>query len=575
MQAATTILCQRCNAEISIDVKPHPPITIQRFRSLDTPSDVEVAQIRPVIKDCQRDLDRYSEEIQKLSETLATLKRQRDELQTYRDRQSSFISPVRKLPVEILANIFSLCCDSGLVIDKEISAPALTLSHTCSFWRRVTLSRPELWSTLSVDLHKFRSGAEARLHELLALFLDRSETGSGICLEVSAYDDNEYYAHALDPEGWSAFVILLRGRNRWKEVSFELSWDLYTAVSYVGISVFLEGSDLGNLEHLSVGWLEDQRIPPNKPPFFFNILTHAPSLQSLCIQGLYDHRNFEGLPVNSAKKLSITESIVRFSDLFWLLERCAGNCEEIDFSTWGILDTEQFNDLPEITLPNLQSLDYRFGECETGSKVLSALTLPSLTTLTLGETGVKNTPAPRQAMFRNFKAMIERSSCRLKNLTLEGRLFESDKEWIAILNLIPTVEKLMLDVRWHYGSILTEDFFDALCFNSMPGQRIILPCLGAFSLSFQEEPIWLGGDPRKSDSLPNPRAMISMIESRAVAECSVGNVQRLQCFAVNSDVWTRTAHEWMQNFDSDTGPRLRELEKAGLRLSLNMALQRE
>ncbi|KAK7439814.1 hypothetical protein VKT23_017389 [Stygiomarasmius scandens] len=256
-----------------MNAKPYLPITIDRFRSMDMPSETEIAQMRPLVDECQLELDNYSEEIEKLSEILTTLKRKRDELQAYRDRQTSFFSPVRKLPVEILTEIFSLCCDTGLVINDKVSASALSLSQTCSFWHRVMLSRPGLWSTSFINLCKVGPDTGPCLHDLLKIYLFRSANGPGLSFEVTARTEYQYrYVDEPDSEGWSIFETLLRARESWKRASFDLNWELYSS----DMSNYVDGSVLwpqtapqDKLEHLSIKWLEGQEPPFNEPTLFW------------------------------------------------------------------------------------------------------------------------------------------------------------------------------------------------------------------------------------------------------------------------------------------------------------------
>ncbi|KAK7439807.1 hypothetical protein VKT23_017383 [Stygiomarasmius scandens] len=555
---------------------------------MDIPSNTDITRIIPVLDECQTDLDHYSEEIEKLSETLATLKRKKDELQAYRDHQASFVSPVRRLPAEVLMEIFTLCCSTGLTIKgfkDKVSAPTLFLSQTCSFWHRVTLSTPALWSNLSINLCEFKPNNGTRLHNLLKLYLNRSIEGPGLSFEVSAYEEYQH-TERLDTEGWAAFGTLLRARDIWTRASFNLPWILYSDVfeRLDGFHLWKRGAHLPNLKHLSIKWPKEYidsefgseelffATPPSPP--FFEVLMHASALQSFYLDELRNHSGFECLPLHHAKELSVSE-IGQFSDLLWLLTRCAKNCVKIKFST-PALDIEEPEDfsagsLPEIVFPDLHFLKYSFEHSDFHvPKILSTLTLPSLTTLELGlnrHVLHQQPPDWRQAMFRDLMNMLDRSGCSLKNLSIVGRLFETDREWIKIFSATPSVENLTIDVgQWH-KAVLTGELFEALSFNCVPDQYIVLPNLKMLRLSFEEDFFQnLGLSGTKPSRLPNEMDIFSMIKSRRTADGM--QIRRLQCFTLDCKVTTVAAHRWVQNFDSDVEPGLGALKKGGLRLSL-------
>ncbi|KAJ6523481.1 hypothetical protein DFH09DRAFT_1047178, partial [Mycena vulgaris] len=65
------------------------------------------------------------------------------------------ISPIRRFPPELLAEIFDYCREASLICGScttlnPMEAP-IVLSHVCSFWRAVSLSTPKLWDTVHID----------------------------------------------------------------------------------------------------------------------------------------------------------------------------------------------------------------------------------------------------------------------------------------------------------------------------------------------------------------------------------------------------------------------------------------
>lgn len=89
----------------------------------------------------------------------------------------SYLAPIRRLPVEVLTNIFELCCIDGICFVEcsrfrtVTHCPQLVLSAVSHFWREVVTSRPGLWST--IDL---RPGFHSHGHvQLLSSVIEQSD----------------------------------------------------------------------------------------------------------------------------------------------------------------------------------------------------------------------------------------------------------------------------------------------------------------------------------------------------------------------------------------------------------------
>jgi hypothetical protein len=80
-------------------------------------------------------------------------------------------APVRRLPVEILQHIFSICCHrcmpSWRFWRESDQGSELSLSRVCKRWRDVTLGMPSLWSSICISYSFLAS-------HLTGLYLDRS-----------------------------------------------------------------------------------------------------------------------------------------------------------------------------------------------------------------------------------------------------------------------------------------------------------------------------------------------------------------------------------------------------------------
>ncbi|KIK62060.1 hypothetical protein GYMLUDRAFT_224310, partial [Collybiopsis luxurians FD-317 M1] len=120
----------------------------------------------PFFQDAIPRLAEYDHHIALLEEAFQKLKGARDGFKHSVDMRRSMLAPVRRLPADVLVEIFSLYIqDCGLLrrIDGRIYSlallgkhlifsPSFTLSHVCSFWRRVAFSKSTFWSSFALDL---------------------------------------------------------------------------------------------------------------------------------------------------------------------------------------------------------------------------------------------------------------------------------------------------------------------------------------------------------------------------------------------------------------------------------------
>ncbi|KAF8128472.1 hypothetical protein K438DRAFT_1440395, partial [Mycena galopus ATCC 62051] len=62
------------------------------------------------------------------------------------DALKAMVSPLRRLPVETIAEIFLHCRDRSL--RHHDSGAPLVLTHVSSRWRQIALKTPSLWDTV-------------------------------------------------------------------------------------------------------------------------------------------------------------------------------------------------------------------------------------------------------------------------------------------------------------------------------------------------------------------------------------------------------------------------------------------
>ncbi|KAJ7823957.1 hypothetical protein B0H14DRAFT_3729492 [Mycena olivaceomarginata] len=109
------------------------------------PSDEEIDFIRI-------ELVSHTQELVRIDERIRELSAQRDKIQAYIDSHMALISHPRRLPVEILREIFIACLPANRNAVMSAREAPLLLGRICSAWRTIALSTPRLWASLHAPL---------------------------------------------------------------------------------------------------------------------------------------------------------------------------------------------------------------------------------------------------------------------------------------------------------------------------------------------------------------------------------------------------------------------------------------
>ncbi|KAJ7670612.1 hypothetical protein DFH06DRAFT_1369593 [Mycena polygramma] len=139
------------------------PDLIHLLTSNDTPCDSEVPFIRNIISDAEAQIlipldariDTVKDQIRDLRATLAHLVHRRKEAAQHVRQHQSIISPVRKMPPELIWEIFASTVINNSELDNSggnVPAPVTPwyLGQISRSWRHCALSCVNLWSAITV-----------------------------------------------------------------------------------------------------------------------------------------------------------------------------------------------------------------------------------------------------------------------------------------------------------------------------------------------------------------------------------------------------------------------------------------
>ncbi|KAJ7094732.1 hypothetical protein B0H15DRAFT_830689 [Mycena belliarum] len=117
------------------------------------------------------------------------------------------LAPCKKLPAELLAEVFLFCIAHPTVLPPTSHEPLLVLTQVCSGWRELALQTPQLWASISVSLTSEDTDVP-RLAEITKQWISRAGTTCPLSITVECSGP---YANIVceDPELVSAFGALI------------------------------------------------------------------------------------------------------------------------------------------------------------------------------------------------------------------------------------------------------------------------------------------------------------------------------------------------------------------------------
>jgi hypothetical protein len=147
-----SVLCAKCGHTIANDIElpttPVPDLLGGHYIA----SESQVQMICDTISVAQAGISRLDDEITRLNAVLDGLTRKRDALQTYTNLHTALVAPIRRLPPEVLSEIFLYYNDENNVPYIRLNKAPLLLGGMCSRWRTIALSTPRLWNSFALTI---------------------------------------------------------------------------------------------------------------------------------------------------------------------------------------------------------------------------------------------------------------------------------------------------------------------------------------------------------------------------------------------------------------------------------------
>ncbi|KAJ7194533.1 hypothetical protein GGX14DRAFT_546033, partial [Mycena pura] len=197
--------------ESLLEPLPLPSLYVNRLlRSNDAPLDSEAFIIRSIVSDGEDRMRALDAHILHPQATLAQLSQRRDETVEHLRVHRTILSPVRRVPMELVCTIFEMASAQNRV---KFGTPPWQLGFICRSWRQCALSYPLLWSSVTV----YPCSSESKIQQLLAQLqtqLSRA-TNASLDIHLSRVTRNAPDSRLLG--------LILPHSNRWRNVSFHVS----------------------------------------------------------------------------------------------------------------------------------------------------------------------------------------------------------------------------------------------------------------------------------------------------------------------------------------------------------------
>lgn len=197
-----------------------------RLNTNYAPTDSEIKLIKDLLVQPQREVARISQEISRLKALITELTVERQTFRAYIDAHEVLISPVRRVPRDVLEEVFLACLPTRHNAVMSSSAAPMVLGRVCSAWRNIAYSTPRLWASLHIPVLTTLRGVSgttskyrqklAQRNEAIKAWLDRS----GHCpLSISVFASSIGVEKlALD----DLMDILFSVSSRWLEIRLQL-----------------------------------------------------------------------------------------------------------------------------------------------------------------------------------------------------------------------------------------------------------------------------------------------------------------------------------------------------------------
>ncbi|KAK1219700.1 hypothetical protein PQX77_017561 [Marasmius sp. AFHP31] len=396
------------------------------FRRTITYDDKQV--VTQMIANFRREIRNYEIEINKLKAAMVVLENKRSGTKKTMGQLQSLLSPIHRLPPEMLSRIFMFCSEKNQVRPDRMP-PVSGLSVVCGRWREIVLSRPHLWASLSIPCWRWRRHQQPALNNNTEIFMARSRSFP-LTIEIDFMEEDDDDELLPNLETFSALHVLVNHSARWVNLSL-----VGITPSMLRHPTFQEiRENLPHLQHLRITEGYSTRIATGQ---VLDIFAQCPLLRSIDLQpGVI--ANALVLPWGSIRRIAFSDALLRI--LPTLLNFLHQNPFDLELNMGD--RTTRFDG--QVVSMNTKSLSVTTFEQDHLARLFNSTTIPQLASLDIA--GLFDKPQRcwerwSQSPIHNF---LLRSACPITHLCLKW-LPISSSQATNLFQLIPGLASLSIE----------------------------------------------------------------------------------------------------------------------------------
>ncbi|KAJ8075493.1 hypothetical protein PM082_021123 [Marasmius tenuissimus] len=514
----------------------HPP---ERFESLlrGPVSKADRAEVMNYLRDTERNYRNGQVEINKYKAMISMLESKREAMKKEMEKYRTLLSPVHRLPSELLSRIFEDCCEYNF-LDLTMP-PASSLSMVCGRWREIALSSPGLWSSICITghhrvVHEEVTDEEVTFEEeilrgnslvnRLRLCLERS-VPAPLQLDITILDNSSHYRSKQSVLSNIIMRLLAEHSERWEVLNYQGS-DFF-ASSAAGESNF----PLLRRLRLGIGQGRSDNGDPTLPLDRF--------LSCAALTSVYTDA------VDTDGRLQLPWTNIRVLSLEWCSQASVtmvlASCTALEELTLGNIynDTETSDDRT-VTLDTIRTLTISHPYPDSIPNVQHFI-FPRLSTININYAEVKPI---------HLQELIQRSSCSITSLRLAGPRL-TDSQLSSLLRLMPELRSLDIGTSEEGYPIVSPRVLERLTVNPIERHQVFLPRLVDLEINLFGEHV-------------DEQTLINALTSRLIqipSRSSPVRVDRLQSVDIQ--------FFWDFEIPPDAFPSLQYLGEFGLKLTIS------
>ncbi len=440
----------------------HPPDVLPLLSTNNPPSFQQSIQLNASVERLNAALPGLQSDLDILRRAVASLEAQMSRLLSLKHECETVLSPIRRLPTEMLMEILRRTRSAdGRYSDERREMDALGfnifsvesgpwyLGHVCSLWRYIIENLcPVLWSTMTIEepLKKGSFSPYQRVikRDMVALLERVLERTHGHQLDfVFVY--HRYMAYLSTNAMVRCFSIMLEHSRQWRRAKLIIPHFLLSSIQLI---------------HGKLDWLEDAYLICSERPRPANLdaLAVAPNLKSLHLENMHQMSEIR-FPTANLVTLYDGRPFLGHDVTPKYLHYIASSPNLLSFSLhhYSPIPVSSPPYYPLITHPTLRELS------TCSAKLLHSLILPALREMALrsGHEDPKKIPVecPVDALSELHELLV-RSQCSLTVLSLVDA--GVNEHLFAIIALCPHLRDLSIQFNGWTGGAGTDPLMASL-----------------------------------------------------------------------------------------------------------------